>query len=215
MIKKISIFLIVISIFVISMIPFLNKKVNSKIIINYKWDILSNNNIIIQHNFSWQYTNSEEYNINHDIHIKQKQNNIMNIVLHQNKIQSSQNITLQDYSIMTGQWNHRLTLFEQEFLKKNKLKTLSWIHDLSGLEYQSDYKKWLFIDILSTQWIYTNQFNQKNYYTIVLKINCGITQYITKQQKCNINWELLLNLPINTYNKTRKIQWILYKQPGS
>ena len=213
MIKKIVIFTMGVLLCGISILPFLDKKLNSKTNLSYEWDILSNENVFIHHNFSWKYKNNEEYNLRHDIHIQQKQNTIMNILLHHTNTQWSHNITLQDYSILTGQWNHRLTIFEQEFLKKNKYKTLSWIQNLSGIEYQSDYKKWLFVDIFSLQWSYTNQLNQKNYYTIILKINCGITQYIIQKQKCTINWEIRLDLPINTYTKNWHIQWILYKEP--
>ena len=213
MIKKIVIFTIVFLLCGLSILPLLNKKLNYTTIISYEWDILSDNNIIIHNIFSWEYETNGKYDISHDIHIKQEQSNVMNIILHQIKTHWSQNITLQDYSILTGQWNHRLTIFEQEFLKKNKHKTLSWIQNLSGVQYQSNYKKWLFLDTLSLQWSYTNQVNQENYYTIVLKINCGITQYITQKQKCTIKWEIWLDLPIDTYTKTWYIQWILYKQP--
>jgi hypothetical protein len=213
MIKRFFIFTIVFVFCSVSILTFLDKKLNSNTNLSYEWEILSDKNIILHNTFSWQYKSNEEYDINHDIHIKQKQSNVMNIILRQTKTQWSQNIRLQDYSILTGQWNHRLTIFEQEFLKKNKHKTLSWIQNLSGVEYQSNYKKWLFLDTLSLQWSYTNQLNQKNYYTIILKINCGITQYITNKQKCTINWEIWLDLPINTYTKTWYIQWILYKQP--
>lgn len=213
MLKKLIIFIIVIASFGIIIVPFFNKKWNSHSIINYEWKILSNKNIIIQHNFSWQHKEIEEYNIKHNIHIMQKTNTIIDITLDQSKTEWSHNIILQDYRILTGQWNHRLTLIEQEFLKKNKNKSLPWIKNLSGLEYQINYKRWFFIDIFTIKWVYINQLNQNNYYNIVLKINCGINQYYSSKQKCTIDWEIWLDLPINTYTKTWYVQWILYKQP--
>lgn len=212
MIKKIVIFTIVFLLCGISILTFLNKRINSEVIVSYEWNILSENNVIVRHSFSWQHIN-QNYNIDHDIHIIQEGDDIVNIILNQKTTSWHQDIILQNYSILTGQWNYRLTIFEQEFLKKNKNKTLFWIQNLSGVEYQSNYKKWLFLDTLSLQWTYTNQLNQKNYYTIILKINCGITQYMTPKQKCTINWEIWLDLPINTYTKTWYIQWILYKKP--
>lgn len=214
MVKKIIILIIVFLICSIRLLAFLKNKSDSKFIFHYEWNILSTNNNTIVHNiFSWQYDNHQEYTISHNIDITDNQKDIMNITLNQTKKQSYQSIILQDYTITTWQWNHRATIFEQEFLKKNKHKILPVIQNLSGIEYQYNYKKWLFIDISSLQWIYTNQFNQKNYYNIIIKMNCGISQYIKKKHKCNIEWEIILDLPINKYNKNWDIKWILYKEP--
>ncbi len=211
--KKIIILTVFFFIASMWILPFLNKKQFSNTIISYEWSIWSDtNNVIVDNSFSWNYQNNKEYNIIHNIHIKQNQSDVINIILNQKKIQWLQSIMLQDYSIATGKWNHRLTIFDKEFLKTNKQKTLSWIENLSGVDYTSNYKKWLLIDVFSLQWTYNNQFNQKNYYNIVLKINCGIYQYINKKYKCTINWKILLDLPINTYTKNWHIKWILHKK---
>ena len=52
----------------------------------------------------------------------------------------------------------------------------------------------------------TNQFNQKNEYIIIITSNCGITQYIMKQQKCSIKGKVSLYLPIDKYTRDWTIQ---------
>lgn len=213
MMRKAVIGIIIIFICIVWILPFLKKELNSDLFIRYEWKIYSDNNINIYNNFSWNYTNNKKYNIDHNIYIRQKEKNILNVSIRQKTKEDSQNVILNNYSILTGQWNYRLTVFEQEFLKKNKGRILYWTENLSGVEYKKNYKKWLFIDIFTLQWIYINQFNQKNYYNLNIKINCGISQYFIKKQKCNISWEIWLGLPIDIYTKKRYIQWVLYKKP--
>lgn len=212
--RKKIIFIIIVILCGIWLMPVLyNRQDNSYYNIEYNGTIQANNKIIIQNSFSWQTIpfTTWSYHINHDIHIKENNNDIIKLfVIQQDNNWIKSNI-LQDYRADTTQWNHWLTVLTQEVFKKHKGTTLPWLSNISGLLYHIEQSAWLLVNTTTITGTYINQLWQKNNYDIIINSNCGLNQYINRKWKCNIYGKIWLDLPINNYTKERTIQWILHK----
>jgi hypothetical protein len=214
---KVIIYISMFIIWVVSIISvFLkyNSRDTDKYSFSYQWNITKKWNIVADTNFSWTYKNNT-YNINHDIHLKENNKAIISLLLNQNISGWTQHIVLQNYTITTGLWNHRIRVFEQEILKPYKNKQLLSISNTTWFKYTVQYKQWLREDIILLQGTHTNQDNQKNHYNISLQIYCGIWKYIIKHQQCEVTGKIIRKLPIDNYTRERTIQWKLYKAPLS
>ena len=210
MIRNIIIFILATTtLWSIYFISFFHKKQTSNII-GYNWTIQQWPNIIY-HNFSWT-QQSYNYNINHNISLKKKDKELINILVNQYTISWSQKIILKDYKITTGQWNYRIEIFEKEILSPYKNKEIFSIDNNTWIQYTIKNTQSLLQDTITIQGHHLNHINQKNYYSISIRIYCGILQYFKKTSTCSITWDITLDLPINSYKKERKIKWILTKK---
>ncbi len=181
--------------------------------VEYSGTIQRENNIVLQNSFSWymSFSMSWDYNIYHNIDIKEDKNDIIKLSIVQQKNKWIENNILKDYWTKTDQWNHWLSIFTQEILKKHKNNTIPSFSQISWLVYYINKTEWLLVDKITITGTQINQLAQKNNYYIIINSNCGISQYFTKKWRCDIYGKIQLDLPIDKYTKERILKWILYK----
>ncbi len=178
--------------------------------LSYIWTIQKNNQKIIINSFSGNWNNTWNYILNHSLSFLDKEKETLSIDIIQSQTGTENLFAIKDYFIIQSTGNHRLHIFANELLQKqiNKFQNLSD----KGLDYNITYQQWILSDNVYMTGTYTNQFKENNTFEIRIQSYCGISQYLKTKYSCNIDWNIILSLPIDTKTIQRTIDWKLIQQ---
>lgn len=178
--------------------------------ISYVGSISHDNKIFITNNFSGIRNNTGSYILDHSLSFLDKEKEMLSVNLTQQQEWWNNYLIPTNYMIVQSTGNNRLHIFTDELLSQHINQKVSLPDE--GLEYHTTYQKWLLSDNMYITGTYVNQFREKNTFEVTIQSYCGLTQYRAKRHKCNINWNVVFFLPINTTTTQRTIDWTLTQQ---
>lgn len=177
---------------------------------SYIWTIQKNNQKILINSFSGSWNSTWDYMLSHSLSFLDRQKETLSINIIQSQTGWEDLFSIKDYLVIQSTGNHWLHIFANELLQKQ----ISKFQNLSdkGLDYNITYQQWILSDNIYITGTYTNQFKENNIFEIKVQSYCGVSQYLKTKYSCDIDWNIIFSLPINTKTTQRTIDWKLIQQ---
>jgi hypothetical protein len=181
--------------------------------VSYSGSIEENTHVFMTHTFTGRRYDGTDYDVYHILTFQDQLEKLFQWTVRTIQSGDKRYIDLKDYTILSTNWNHRLTVFEKEFLQKNKNKSIASVLQNTWLQYTIHTTAWLSHKTIVLQWAYRNQSYEKNSFQASITRDCGISQYRTDRQTCEVSGQISFILPIAEQRKQWNIVWVLYKTP--